>query len=330
LPGHGKTVMAAYIAGRQGSVRDAVLVGATVTATHTGGVLLLGLALTLSSSLAGESVLGYLGVVSGVMIAGLGASLLRGAARRRSGTATAHGHSHAFGHSHGHGHGHGHSHGHGHGHSHGHGRRGHSHGPGADAHGSVAPETSRSSAQAEFQLVGAGRRALVSRAQPIKVGRPLLVATAAMSIDVRDADVEAIDLLRRAEIRAEQPWTEIAELHAHADKPVSRLGLIGMGIAGGLVPSPSALVVLLSAIALGRTIFGVVLVIGYGAGMAGTLTLAGVLLVRVRDRYQERASETPGPVRRMAMRWTGVAPYLTAALVLVVGVGLAVRSLGSI
>ena len=68
LPGHGKTVMAAYIAGTQGSVRDAVLVGTTVTATHTGGVLALGLALTLSSSLAGDVVLGWLGLVSGLLI----------------------------------------------------------------------------------------------------------------------------------------------------------------------------------------------------------------------------------------------------------------------
>ncbi len=81
LPGHGKTVMAAYIAGRQGSVRDAVLVGATVTATHTGGVLILGVALTVSTSLAGESVLAWLGVVSGLIIAGLGAGLVRSARR---------------------------------------------------------------------------------------------------------------------------------------------------------------------------------------------------------------------------------------------------------
>ncbi len=45
LPGHGKTVMAAYIAGRRGRTRDALLVGATVTLTHTGGVLILGLLL---------------------------------------------------------------------------------------------------------------------------------------------------------------------------------------------------------------------------------------------------------------------------------------------
>src|SRR5206468_8362838 len=54
LPGHGKTVMAAYLAGKRGSVRDAIVVGATVTVTHTLGVIVLGLGLTLSSSLAGE------------------------------------------------------------------------------------------------------------------------------------------------------------------------------------------------------------------------------------------------------------------------------------
>ena len=98
----------------------------------------------------------------------------------------------------------------------------------------------------------------------------------------------------------------------------------------GLVPSPSALVVLLSAIALGRTVFGIVLVIGYGVGMAGTLTLAGVLLVRVRDRYRDRAAADPGRLRSFATRWTRLAPYFTAGLVFVVGLGLAIRSLGSV
>ena len=103
-----------------------------------------------------------------------------------------------------------------------------------------------------------------------------------------------------------------------------------MGIAGGLVPSPSALVILLSAIALGRTWFGILLVIGYGFGMAGTLTAAGVLLVKVRDRYQARMRSTSGPIRRAAQRWGRIAPYCTAGLVLVVGLGLAIRSLGSV
>src|SRR5215813_2454783 len=59
LPGHGKTVMAAYIAGRRGRRRDAVTVGAIVTLTHTGGVLVLGLLLTATASVAGDVVLSW-------------------------------------------------------------------------------------------------------------------------------------------------------------------------------------------------------------------------------------------------------------------------------
>jgi nickel/cobalt exporter len=111
-------------------------------------------------------------------------------------------------------------------------------------------------------------------------------------------------------------------------KPMSRRGLIGMGVAGGLVPSPSALVILLSAIALGRTAFGILLVIGYGLGMAATLTAAGILLVSLRERYQRRMRSAAGRARRFANRWVALAPYGTATLVLVVGLGLAIRGLG--
>lgn len=109
------------------------------------------------------------------------------------------------------------------------------------------------------------------------------------------------------------------------DREVRRRGLIGMGVAGGLVPSPSALVVLLSAIALGRTAFGVLLVIGYGLGMAATLTIAGLLLVRVRDRIQHVG--TNGRLARAAARWAGLAAVATACLVLVVGLGVALNGI---
>jgi nickel/cobalt transporter (NicO) family protein len=98
-----------------------------------------------------------------------------------------------------------------------------------------------------------------------------------------------------------------------------------MGIAGGLVPSPSALVVLLSAIALGRTTFGVILVLAYGLGMAATLTVAGLLLVRVRDRLQQRASARAG-LGSLTTRWLRFSPYATALLIVAVGIGLALRS----
>ncbi|CAM5379884.1 hypothetical protein SGRI78S_02137 [Streptomyces griseus subsp. griseus] len=103
-------------------------------------------------------------------------------------------------------------------------------------------------------------------------------------------------------------------------------GLIGMGIAGGLVPSPSALVVLLGAVALGRTAFGVLLVIGYGFGMAATLTLAGLLLVRLRERIEshDRARTfRHNPVLRKLAR-TG--PVITSVLVIAVGLGLMLRA----
>ena len=299
LPGHGKTVMAAYIAGRQGSVRDAVLVGATVTATHTGGVLVLGLALTVSTSLAGESVLAWLGVISGLIIAALGASLVR-SARRHSVTGHGdHSHRHGFGHSHSHT-----------THSHGdHSHRDHSHGASALA-------------ESQIDFVGPSRQALVLAARWDGNG----------SVGLADRPVDASVFATSHDGRSPAYAVPVDHDHTHDGevKNVSRRGLVGMGIAGGLVPSPSALVVLLSAIALGRTVFGIVLVIGYGVGMAGTLTLAGVLLVRVRDRYRDRAAADPGRLRSFATRWTRLAPYFTAGLVFVVGLGLAIRSLGSV
>jgi ABC-type nickel/cobalt efflux system permease component RcnA len=86
-----------------------------------------------------------------------------------------------------------------------------------------------------------------------------------------------------------------------------------------LVPSPSALIVLLGAVGLGRTAFGVLLVVAYGLGMAATLTAAGLVLVRVRDRWTSRP-------RRTLARLTALAPVGTAALVLCVGFGLAGRA----
>src|SRR5205814_1687831 len=88
-------------------------------------------------------------------------------------------------------------------------------------------------------------------------------------------------------------WMLVKSLrHAHAhrhhhhhhhdhDHAHGTWSLAGIGLAGGLVPSPSALVVLLGAIGLGRAGFGVLLVLAYGLGMAGTLVGAGLLLLAV-------------------------------------------------
>ena len=73
-----------------------------------------------------------------------------------------------------------------------------------------------------------------------------------------------------------------------------------MGLVGGLVPSPSALVLLLGAIAVGKAWFGVVLVVGFGLGMAVTLAGVGLLatdLLGRAERLIARRARAARPVR---------------------------------
>jgi nickel/cobalt transporter (NicO) family protein len=211
-PGHGKTVMAAYLVGLGGTLRQAATIGATVTLTHTAGVLLLGLVLTTSRAVAPERVYPWLGLGSGLLLAGVGIGLL---VRARPG------------------HGHPHPHGHDHPFPHHHDHRG------------ATP--------------GAGR-------------------------------------------------------------PVGWRGLVALGLAGGLVPSPSAVVVLLGGIALGQAWFGVALVLAYGLGMATTLTGVGLLLAHLRTRMDGRLRVPAGSVLGRLGR---LLPAATASVIVLVGLGLA-------
>ncbi len=321
LPGHGKTIMAAYIAGSEGTMRDAVLVGATVTGTHTSGVLVLGLTLTLSTALAGETVIAWLGVISGLFVVSLGVALLVGTTRRGGrfglslenhhhgpfGGHTHDGHTHD-GHTHDHGHTHGHSHGHDHahdGHDHGHTHDGHTHAHDSHDHGH------------DHDYHGHAR---------VHSHGGHLVVELDDELDqenLREMQDELVHVHDELVHQHQDPGSETAP----PQRTISRLGLVGMGAAGGLVPSPSALVILLSAIALGRTAFGVLLVLAYGVGMAATLTGAGVLLVYVRDRWVNRLTQG---ATRLGDRWRRVMAFVTPMLIVVVGAGLAVRSFVSL
>ncbi|WP_036335390.1 sulfite exporter TauE/SafE family protein, partial [Modestobacter caceresii] len=110
--------------------------------------------------------------------------------------------------------------------------------------------------------------------------------------------------------------------HSHGSGP-GRGGLVGMGIAGGLVPSPSALIVLIASVGLGRTAFGILLVLAYGVGMAGTLTAVGLALVRLRGRLARRVADLRGD--QLLARVALAVPVVTAGLVLVVGLALVTR-----
>lgn len=102
-----------------------------------------------------------------------------------------------------------------------------------------------------------------------------------------------------------------------------RLGLVALGLAGGLVPSPSALLLFLAALLAGRPWFGVVMVVSFGAGMALTLATAGLAatgLVAWVERAVSRRGRFGDSVRI-------VFAYGAAIGVCAVGAGLVLRTL---
>ena len=100
------------------------------------------------------------------------------------------------------------------------------------------------------------------------------------------------------------------------DEPLSMRTLLAMGFAGGLSPSPSAVVVLLGAAALGRTWYGVLLILAYGIGLAATLTGLGFALARWGDRLHRVASG------RWSRLLTHRMPAATASIILAVGLAM--------
>jgi nickel/cobalt transporter (NicO) family protein len=229
-PGHGKTIVAAYLVGSRGTLKHAAFLGAMVTLTHTITVFGLGLAtLFLFRFIVPEKITEILGVISGLSIAVIGCGMLW---KRLRGIrpATQHRHSHA----HDPHHHHDHSHAHDHSHSHDHSAGGHSHVP-----------------------------------------------------------------------EGEISWGN----------------LMTLAVSGGLVPCESALVLLLSAIALGRVGLGLLLLISFSLGLAGVLMGIGAIVLYAKRGLPEKSRHIRGP-------WARWAPIASAAVVMVLGVMMTGVSLG--
>jgi ABC-type nickel/cobalt efflux system permease component RcnA len=94
--------------------------------------------------------------------------------------------------------------------------------------------------------------------------------------------------------------------------------LLALGISGGLLPCPSALVVLLSAIALGRTGFGLLLVLAFSLGLAGVLTGLGLLLVYAKRLFEGLPTQ---------VRWVRALPAVSALCVALIGLGITTQAL---
>jgi nickel/cobalt exporter len=265
-PGHGKTVVAAYLVGDRGTARHAAFLGLTVTLTHTVGVFALGgVAIYLSHYILPEALFPWLSVVSGLLVIVIGLSLLFSRSRDLFGTGSGkarhtklshadgpntrshdgHDHSYAYAHvAHSHPHsGHEHSHEHVHSaHSHSHGDHEHTHSHGGHTHSHLPPGADGS-----------------------KVG-----------------------------IRS----------------------LVALGVSGGLVPCPAALVLLLSAISLGRLGFGMLLVVVFSMGLAVVLTGIGLLMVYARRLFERYSFETRIP---RFLPVASAAAILCVGLVIVLG-----------
>ncbi|MFD4692177.1 nickel transporter [Streptomyces sp. NPDC058463] len=272
-PGHGKTMMAAAAAaGGRSSLRDMLALGASVTLTHTLGVFALG-ALITAGSAAAPTVVSWLGIASGTLVAVAGGLLLRRGWRLRHRP-----------------HGHGHHHGHERAHTHEHGE-----------------DTGTRDGEERVPALTAVRR-------DEHGGR-----TAARSHTPTGPGQVHGDDHGRAH--------DHGHSHSHVPPAPGLRGVILLGLAGGLVPSPSAVVVLIGAAALGQAWFGFLLVLSYGGGLALTLAGAGFVVVRLRETTARRLVQRPrGRVLARAHRLT---PIATAAVVLVLGCGLVFRGLAT-
>ncbi|MER6952401.1 MULTISPECIES: sulfite exporter TauE/SafE family protein [unclassified Streptomyces] len=102
-PGHGKTLLASYLVGAHSTPKQAVILGAVITFTHTASVIALGTAVLLAGHFVVPEVLvPVLEVVSGTVVLILGARLLRRRWRQHTDQQHADGHSHDHSHSQGH------------------------------------------------------------------------------------------------------------------------------------------------------------------------------------------------------------------------------------
>jgi ABC-type nickel/cobalt efflux system permease component RcnA len=196
-PGHGKTVVAAYLVGSRGTAKHALFLGGTVTATHTAGVYALGLVtLFLSQYILPERLYPILEIVSGLLVVAIGAWLFGQRLLLALGFRRQHDQGHA------------------------HGEERHTHGE--ERHTDGQEHTHSHGGQAH------------SHALPERVG-----------------------------------WKS----------------LLALGVSGGLLPCPEALMVLLITIAAHRVLFGLLLIVSFSTGLAAVLVGFGLLLVYARGFF---------------------------------------------
>ncbi|GII00077.1 hypothetical protein [Planobispora takensis] len=289
-PGHGKAMLAAYLVGARSTPGQAVVLGAVITATHTSAVILLGGAVLVAGRFVVPAVLvPVLEVTAGIVVLLLGARLL---ARRRHRGHSGHGHS-------------GHEHG-------GHEHRGPEHrGPGRRRH---HPGRGR------HRYRGSGHGRPNHHDRPDRHGHE--TGDTYDTRDTRGGRTSPARLLRPAARRRHAPpvtrptGSSAGPPAGPAAAPAGLRGLAAMGVAGGIIPCPEALSVLLLAIGLNRTALGLTMVVAFSAGLAAVLIGLGLILVSGRTALRRFRRPGTGPL----VVWL---PVVSAAVVTVLGLAMA-------
>ena len=244
-PGHGKTVVGAYLVGSRGTPKHALFLGATVTITHTLGVFVLGLITIFASKyILPEKLMPFLSFVSGLMVFFIGISLFKGR---------------LFG----------------------------------------AMGWKSSSSHHDFD--------------------------SAYDEEQKNLSEETNSLDDDLEHDHSQPQSGLTHSHGgstHTHLPpanVSWKSLLTLGVSGGLLPCPSALVLMLSAINLGRVGYGLILTFVFSIGLAATLTVIGLAFL-----YGGRAF---GGSRFAESRIVKALPVLSALIITCLGAVICYTSL---
>lgn len=233
-PGHGKTLVGAYLIGSRGTAADALVLGLTTTFTHTASIFVVGfIALGASQFLITEQLYSWLSLISGGMVITLGSYLFRQRFIELRSNSDHHYDSQRNDHDHSHTHDH-HSHTHNH-HHHTHDHHSHTH----DHHTHPIPEKLNFS------------------------------------------------------------------------------GLLAIGISGGLLPCPSALLVMLGSIGLGQIRFGFALVIAFSLGLAVVLTGIGLLFIYAQKWIPTESFRLPS--------WRGWST-VGSVLILLIGLGMMIQA----
>jgi ABC-type nickel/cobalt efflux system permease component RcnA len=105
--------------------------------------------------------------------------------------------------------------------------------------------------------------------------------------------------------------------HHHHEHDLSLRSLLAVGVSGGLLPCPSALVVLLAAISLHRIGFGLLLIVAFSAGLALTITGIGLVAVLARGAFRRLSFES-GVVSLL--------PTVSALVIVAAGVAMTARA----